>query len=592
MRKTRITSALSLSAVAALALSACASTDSGSSASSDSSADSSKSVSIAITNVFSSLNSATAEGNSDTNGMIDAMTTRGFYTVTDEFDIRHNDWFGSYDMTEEGDGMKVEYKINDDQKWSDGNDIDKGDLLLAWAVRSGYFNGEGEGGVTYFDYAGDTVGLGQAGKPELGEDGRSITFNYPQAFADWEIAYDVAGSDYGTPAHVVAELAGMDEETLVETIENATPGEENEDLQKIADAWNTGFNTTTMPENEALAVGNGPYLVTDVVENQSVTLTANENYQGDVKPAIGEVVLRVNGDASAQVQSLKNGEVDAVAPQPSVDTVSQLQELENVTTNVQPDQSYDHLDLNMVAGGVFEDKDVREAFLLTVPRQQILDSLIKPMDPEAEVLNSQLYVASDTENYDDAVSKNNSDMYPSDDMDANIEKAKELLGGKTPTVRILYNNANPNRINSFSMIQESAAKAGFDVVDAGTEQWSAQLPTGKEGSYDASIFGWVSSGVGNSALGQIFKAGSSSNFTSYSNDVVNANADEIMVTLDQAKIDELKKEADGELFKDAYGLPLFQSIAVASYNSDLTGVKPKPGQQPLTWNIEEWDFAE
>lgn len=587
MRKTRITSALSLSAVAALALSACASTDSGSSASGDSSADSSKSASIAITNVFSSLNSDTAEGNSDTNGMIGAMTTRGFYTVTNEFDIRHNDWFGSYDMTEEGEGMKVEYKVNDDQKWSDGNDIDKGDLLLAWAAYSGYFNGEGKEGVTFFDYAGETAGLGEAGMPELGEDGRSITFTYPKAFADWESAYNIS-----TPAHVVAELAGLDEETLVETIQTATPGEENENLQKIADAWNTGFNTTTMPDNEALAVGNGPYLVTDVVENQSITLTANENYQGDTKPAIGEVVLRVNGDASSQVQALKNGEVDAVAPQASVDTVSQLQELENTTTTVQPDQAYDHLDLNMVSGGVFEDKDVREAFLLTVPRQQILDSLIKPMDPEAEVLNSQLYVASDTENYDDAVARNNSDMYPSDDMDANIEKAKELLGGKTPTVRILYNTANPNRVNSFAMIQESASKAGFDVVDAGTEQWSAQLPTGKDGGYDASIFGWVSSGIGNSSLGQIFKAGSSSNFTSYSNDVVNANADEIMVTLDQARIEELKKEADGEIFKDAYGLPLFQSIAVTSYNSDLTGVKPKPGQYPLTWNIEEWDFAE
>lgn len=587
MRKTRITSALSLSAVAALALSACASTDSGSSASGDSSADSSKSASIAITNVFSSLNTDTAEGNSDTNGIISAMTTRGFYSITDEFDIRHNDWFGSYDMTEEGEGMKVDYKVNDDQKWSDGNDIDKGDLLLAWAAYSGYFNGEGEEGVTFFDYAGETAGLGEAGMPELGEDGRSITFSYPKAFADWESAFNIT-----TPAHVVAELAGLDEETLVETIENATPGEENENLRKIADAWNTGFNTTTMPENEALTVGNGPYLVTDVVENQSITLTANENYQGDTKPAIGEVVLRVNGDASSQVQALKNGEVDAVAPQASVDTISQLQDLENTTTTVQPDQSYDHLDLNMVSGGVFEDKDVREAFLLTVPRQQILDSLIKPMDPEAEVLNSQLYVASDTENYDDAVSKNNSDMYPSDDMDANIEKAKELLDGKTPTVRILYNTANPNRVNSFAMIQESASKAGFDVVDSGTEQWSSLLPTGKDGGYDASIFGWVSSGIGNSSLGQIFKEGSSSNFTSYSNDVVNANADEIMVTLDQARIEELKKEADGEIFKDAYGLPLFQSIAVTSYNSDLTGVKPKPGQQPLTWNIEEWDFAE
>lgn len=591
MRKTRISSALSLSAVAALALSACASSDTGASSSSgsDSAASADKSVSIAITNVFSSLNVGTAEGNSDTNGIINQMTSRGFYTVTNTFDIRHNEWFGTYSMTEEGEGIKVDYTVNDDQKWSDGNDIDKGDLLLAWAVQSGHFDGEGEDGVKYFDWAGETAGLGGAEVPVVSEDGRSISFTYPQAFADWEIAYDVAGNSYGTPAHVVAELAGMTEDELIEAIETATPGEENEQLRKIADAWNTGYNTTTMPANEALTVGNGPYLVTAVEENQSVTLTANPNYQGDKKPAIGEVVLKVQGDVATQIQALQNGEVNAVAPQASIDTVSQLEALSGVVTETQPDQSYDHLDLNMKEGSPFADENVRKAFLLTVPRQDIVDKLIKPMDANAEVLNSQLYVASDAENYAKTVESNNSSEYPSDDMDANIEKAKELLGGQTPTIRILYNNKNPNRINSFQMIKESAEKAGFVVVDAGSEQWSSLLAGG---DYEASIFGWVSSGVGNSSLGQIFKTGSSSNFTGYSNPTVDAAADEIMTTTDTARIEELKMQADGELFKDGYGLPLFQSIAVTSVSDTITGVEPKPGQQPLTWNIEEWDISE
>lgn len=586
MRKTRISSALSLSAVAALALSACATSDTGTSNSSGSGSDaaaSDKSVSIAITNVFSSLNSGTAEGNSDTNGIIAQMTNRGFYTITNTFDIRHNEWFGTYSMTEEGEGIKVDYKVNDDQKWSDGNDIDKGDLLLAWAAQSGHFNSE-DGEIVYFEFAGETAGLGGAEVPVVSEDGRSISFTYPQAFADWEIAYDI-----DKPAHVVAELAGMTEDELIEAIETATPGEENENLRKIADAWNTGYNTTTLPANEALTVGNGPYLVTAVEENQSITLTANPNYQGDKKPAIGEVVLKVQGDVAAQIQALQNGEVNAVAPQASIDTVSQLEALSGVVTETQPDQAYDHLDLNMKEGSPFADENVRKAFLLTVPRQDIVDKLIKPMDANAEVLNSQLYVASDTENYSSAVESNNSSEYPSDDMDANIEQAKELLGGQTPTIRILYNNANPNRTNSFQMIKESAEKAGFVVVDAGSEQWSSLL---EGGDYEASIFGWVSSGVGNSSLGQIFQTGSSSNFTGYSNETVDAAADEIMTTTDTARIEELKKQADGEIFKDAYGLPLFQSIAVTSVSDTITGVQPKPGQQPLTWNIEEWDIAE
>ena len=102
--------------------------------------------------------------------------------------------------------------------------VDKGDLLLAWAVQSGHFDGEGEDGVKYFDWAGETAGLGGAEVPVVSEDGRSISFTYPQAFADWEIAYDVAGNSYGTPAHVVAELAGMTEDELIKAIETATPG--------------------------------------------------------------------------------------------------------------------------------------------------------------------------------------------------------------------------------------------------------------------------------------------------------------------------------------------------------------------------------
>ncbi|MBF0809008.1 ABC transporter family substrate-binding protein [Rothia nasimurium] len=584
MRKTRISSALGLSAVAALALSACASSDTGASSTSGSDAAASdKSVSIAITNVFSSLNVGTAEGNSDTNGIIAQMTNRGFYTITNTFDIHHNEWFGTYSMTEEGEGIKVDYKVNDDQKWSDGDDIDKGDLLLAWATQSGHFDSE-DGELTYFDFAGETAGLGGAEVPVVSEDGRSISFTYPKAFANWEIAYDI-----DKPAHVVAELAGMTEDELIETIETATPGEENENLRKIADAWNTGYNTTTFPSNEALTVGNGPYLVTAVEENQSVTLTANPNYQGDKKPAIGEVVLKVQGDVATQIQALQNGEVNAVAPQASIDTVSQLEALSGVVTETQPDQAYDHLDLNVKEGSPFADENIRKAFLLTVPRQDIVDKLIKPMDANAEVLNSQLYVASDAENYAKTVESNNSSEYPSDDMDANIAKAKELLGGQTPTIRILYNNKNSNRINSFQMIKESAEKAGFVVVDAGSEQWSSLLPGG---DYEASIFGWVSSGVGNSSLGQIFKTGSSSNFTGYSNATVDAAADEIMTTTDTARIEELKMQADGEIFKDGYGLPLFQSIAVSAYSDTITGVEPKPGQRPLTWNIEEWDIAE
>ncbi|MFW0108888.1 ABC transporter family substrate-binding protein [Rothia sp. P7181] len=581
MRISRRSSIIGFAAVSALALSSCAST--GNNASSSSGDKGSKSVSMAIVNTFSSLNSNSADGNVDTNGMIANMTTSGFYSINNKLEVVHNDWFGTYEESDKGDGMEVKYTVKDDMKWSDGNEIGEGDLLLAWAVLSGHFD-DSEKDLTYFSYAGDTAGLGNAGVPVLSDNGKTITFTYPQKFADWEVAYDIVA----TPAHVVAKLAGMDEDKLVEVIKNAKPGEENADLRKIADAWNTGFNTTTMP-SEDLIVCNGPYKLDAVVENQSVTLVANENYQGPKKPAISEITLKILPDAAAQIQALKNGDVDVITPQASIDTVSQAKALDNAETHVAPDLSYDHLDLNFHSD-VFKDENVRKAFLLTIPRQDVVDKLIKPMQPDAVVLNSELFVVSQGKAYEEAVKQNNSSEYPTTDPEANIAKAKELLNGATPTVKILYNNKNSNRENTFQMIKEAAGKAGFKVESLGSEQWASELSKGPEGYYDASIFGWVSPGVGHESLGQIFATDGGSNFTGYSNATVDEDAKKVMSTVDNAEIQKVLIQADGELFKDGYGLPLFQSPSLVAYNKSISGIDPKPGQYPATWNIVDWDI--
>src|SRR5690606_39170068 len=53
---------------------------------------------------------------------------------------------------------------------------------------------------------------------------------------------------------------------------------------------------------------------------------------------------------------------------------------------------------------------VRQALLKTVPRQEIVDRLIKPIDPEAEVRNS-FVVDPGTPWYDDMVAQNGSADY-------------------------------------------------------------------------------------------------------------------------------------------------------------------------------------
>lgn len=578
MRFSRFSSVLGVAAASALALSACASTGDSNGASKDQT----KSLSIAETNNFSSLNPESAEGNSDINSKIAALTHDGFHTVNDKLEVVHNDKsFGTMEVLSK-DPLKVKYTVNEGVQWDDGNKVDSADLLLAWAATSGHFDSKEKDGVTYFNFAGDSEGLGMTDMPELSDDGRSMTLTYKEPFIDYETAYDV-----GMPAHVVAKRAGMSEDELLNLLKTAKPGEENEQLRKVADVWNKDFGTTVKPDDASLLVSDGPYKIKDIVEKQSITLVKNDKYKGP-SPKIDEITIRTLGDANAQIQALNNGEVDIIAPQPSVDTIQQLNQAQGVKTIIGDQLAYDHVDLNF-GSDVFKDEDTRKAFLLTIPRQAIIDKLIKPMSDKAAVLDSQVFVSSQKQ-YSEAKSNNGSSEYAPDHAEENIAKAKELLKGKTPEVRILYNNNNPVRSNTFQMIQESAAKAGFKVIDKGSADWSKLLT---KGDYEASLFGWVSSGVGHSSFGQIFASGGGSNFTKYSNKAVDDKAAEIRTAVgDDDKADQLAIDIDRELFKDAYGLPLFQSTGVLGIKDRVKGIDSyNPTSTSFYWNVQDWDVT-
>jgi peptide/nickel transport system substrate-binding protein len=313
-----------------------------------------------------------------------------------------------------------------------------------------------------------------------------------------------------------------------------------------------------------------------------MTLKLNDKYTGDLKPQFSEMVIRFIGDAQAQVTALQNGEVDIIAPQASGDTLTALQAIDGVEV-IQGDQlAYDHLDLTFA--GPLADQNVREAFLKTIPRQQLVDTLIKPINPEAEVLNSQLFIPAQAP-YEDAVASNGSDAY----AEVDIEGAKELLAGATPTIRLMYNINNPNRVAAFEAIQASASQAGFVIEDVGREDWSAQLGSD---IYDAVIFGWISPGVGNGTIPQIFASYGGSNFNKYANETVDEIGREIPVTLDTDTIDELTIQADAELFADAYGLPLWQSPGLEAHADNIGGLTYMGNQTGVFWNFWEWTVAE
>ncbi|GAB3255201.1 ABC transporter family substrate-binding protein [Arthrobacter pigmenti] len=591
MRFSRISQAVSTAAIAALALTACASAESGGgSTDSDSSAETTSSVSVAEVGSFTSFNANSATGNASINGKISYLTHWGFNYIDNDLKVVRNEEFGTYKVLSK-DPLKVKYTINEGVTWSDGTPIDAGDLMLAWAVESGYFNDattnkkdEVVSGTKYFAYAGSTTGLGLTDLPKIGDNGRSITMTYSKPYADWETAFTM-----DQPAHVVAKGGGLaGEEALVDLITSAPKGDPDNPkkrpkLKAVADFWNTAFDTTSLPKDPSMYLSSGPYVVDSMVADRSMTLVKNEKFDYGPEPKIDEITIRYITDANAQIQALKNGEVDVVAPQATADTLSSLQQLDGINIRQGQELTFKHVDLNY--SGVFAEEDVRKAFMHTVPRESILKATVKRINPDSKPRDSQLFVPG-TEGYKAAIKVNGSAKY----QDADIAKAKELLDGRTPKVRIHYSKESPNTVDTYTLIAESAEKAGFQVIDGGlpSSEWAAALGNG---TYDASIFAWVSPGVGVTGVPQLYGCDSSSNFSGFCNKKAEKLMDELILTTDPKRQQELMVKIDTILFETGYGLPLFQSAGITASDKRVKGMEYNPGLYGVWWNVWQWSIG-
>jgi len=542
-------------------------------------------VTVATVNDFSSFNYNTPQSNLDTNGFVFYMTTGTFYTVDPKFKIVNDTSFGKVEKTSDN-PLTVKYTLQKGLKWSDGKPITADDMVLGWATGTGYYDsgtvdaaGKVTAGTNYFSTAGSTAALNGPSFPVISSDNLSMTMKYSDPYVDYAIFAPIY-----QPAHVVAEKAGLKSAGELTALlkklpkgDPAKPAAADPTLQKAAEFVNRGYDVTAMPTDKSLLVSSGPMVVSDFVPTQSLTLVKNKFYTGAHEAKVDKIVIRNIPDANAQVSALSNGEVDVINPQPSADTLTALKAT-SAKVIVGSQQSYDHLDLSFNTPA-FQDLKVRQAFLKTIPRQQILDAIVTPVDPKAKVLDSEQFLPQAAD-YAASVKGNGSSDYSKVD----IEGAKALLAGAKPTIKVMYSSKNPNRIDEFQAIQASATKAGFNIVDAGSPDWGKKLG---DGTYDAVLFGWINPGYGYAGIPQIWSNDGGGNYNTYKG--TNKLALSTQSIIDTKKINPILKEMDKQAIKDAYGLPLFQSPGITGVATRVSGIDTYfSGQTGPFWNFWEW----
>lgn len=506
--------------------------------------------------------------------VVDRMFSSFWYFGTDGSIIPNED-FGTYEKTSD-DPLTVKYTISDDAKWSDGTPVTAGDFIFHWAANNDTVKAEGSE-TPLFDSISFEQGKYIPEAPEGEADGKEFTVTYPEPYADWEILISTA-----LPAHIVAKEAGMSFEELV----TAAKEKDVEALTPAAEFWNDGwdFSPGELPD-ASLVPSMGPYKFKDGgwQAGQSITLEANPEYWG-TPPATKELVLRF-ADPKTHVQALQNGDLDVIEPQATVDTLQQLEGLgEDVNVQTGDQLTWEHVDYNRGEGSVFADSpELREAFALCLPRQQIVDNLIKPIYADAQVMNLR-EVFPFQDKYQEVVDE----AYPKEMDEPNIEKAKELVeksGVSTPTVRLGYQAGNQRRTETVALIKSSCDQAGFDVQDANSPVFFKEVMPA--GDYDAALYAWAGSGQKASGA-NIYQSDGAQNQQSYNNPEVDAAWDKLATSLDENEQLEQVKTIEKLLWEDFQAIPLYAHPGLVGHKADVANVRDTAAQSGALWNVEQW----
>ncbi|CAN5726613.1 hypothetical protein BH24ACT5_BH24ACT5_16410 [soil metagenome] len=576
------------------------------------------------------------------------LMNSGFSYYDADLALTNNDQFGTCTI-DSFDPLTLTYRINEGVTWSDGVQVDAADMMMIFGGVSGQYNDADtvttiEGEIAAADAEGNPIVVGPDGTeitaaeadayaaafdpetggiaegysykesagvafdssseawelvtqpPVISDDGLAMTLTYDSFYVDYqnvsptptEAAHIVAGRALGIEDPAEAKQALID----------AFMNRDTKALKAIAEFWNTGYDTDTLPDDPGLYLSHGAYNLTGYTQRASMTFEAREDYTWGPQTQVQTIVYNIIGDPTAAVQAMENEEVDMIQPQATSDILVQLEALADRGIEVQTGNgaTYEHVDLVVANGGPFDPATyggdeatalaVRQAFLKTIPRQEIIDRLIIPLNPEATLRESFTQVPG-SPGYDEIAAGNGMTQYDAVDI-AGAQALLEGAGVATPIqVRFHYAANNPRRASEYELIRDSAAQAGFEVLDGANPDWGSLLPN--IDIYDAAMFGWQSTAVAVADSEANFVTGGINNFYGYSSEVVDGLYEQLKAETDPAVQQDLIFQIETELVNDAFGVTIFQFPEVLAYNTTyVNGADTIPLAPTMFYAFWEW----
>jgi len=347
-----------------------------------------------------------------------------------------------------------------------------------------------------------------------------------------------------------------------------------------------------------------------------MTLVRNPKYSSGPamakKNPIKTVVLKIIKDNTASVQALRNGDIDIYFNTlPTGNDRLTLEALPNVTVFTKSGGNYSHLDLRTdaafgetdtysgpFAGNGQKAKDLRRAFLLATPRQQLVDTVIKPVNKDATPANTWLDFPGSTSYKAITAGSGANAIYNEGTQADRTAKALALVKKYYPTaspdnpvVKIKFVHAQTSVRNALAaLIKAETKKAGFDVETFPQADLFGSR-SNSNATYDVLMYGFGLGSLSQANGASIYKSDGSNNVFGWND----SKMDEIMRSLENdvltpKEITAKRTAADKIFIDNSWGLPLYFNPTISAWNKDLKGIDPAPLGNNITWNFWKWSY--
>lgn len=321
-------------------------------------------------------------------------------------------------------------------------------------------------------------------------------------------------------------------------------------VEANGDAWATAAETY---------ISNGPFYISEWVPGSHILMSKNPNYWNADAIKLDGIKWNLIEDDNACLSAYQTGEVMMIKSVPAEEIPSLR---ENSDFYVDPIIGTYYLSLN-TQRAPFDDARVRKALSLAIDRDYVANTLMQGTYSPAYNFMGPGWVDTDGSQFID--NANGGQTYISEDYEANLEEAKQLLadagypdGEGFPSIMYSTNDSGYHKVVA-EYLQEAWAQLGVDCsVDI--VEWASFTPMRRNGDYDSSRNGWVGDYSDPSNMLDLLYSTNGNNDGKFSNAEYDAAMELSRTTLDAAERSQALHTAEDILMEEAGCVP------VAYYN--------------------------